>query len=66
MNETFGSTCVFSVVEMMSVAIVATLLRLVTRSGPVMICVYGAALGLKASKNEIECVDAAPWDGVAR
>ena len=55
-----------SVVEMMSAAIVVTLLRLVERSRPVMICVYGAALGLKASKNEIEWVDAAPWDGVAR
>ena len=66
MNETFGSTCVCSAVEMTSAAMVATLLRLVARSGPVMICVYGAAPGLKASRNDIECVDAAPWDGVAR
>ena len=62
----FGSTSVCSVVEIISAAIDGSLFRLVARSGPVMICVNGVALGSNASANEIEWVDAAPWDGVAK
>ena len=62
----FGSTSECSVVEMISAAIDGSLFRRVARSGPVMICVKGVALGSNASANEIEWVDAAPWDGVAR
>jgi hypothetical protein len=56
----FGSTSVCTVVEIISAAIAGSLFRLVARSGPVMICVNGVALGPNASANEIKWVDAAP------
>ena len=62
----FCSTSVCTVVEIISAAIDGSLFHLVARSGPVMICVKGVALGSNASANEIEWVDAAPWDGVAK
>ena len=61
-----GSTVTCSVDDTTSATMKGRLCSLVARSGPVMNWVKGPALGAKASANEIECVDAAPCDGVAR
>ena len=54
------NTVVCSVVEITLAAMEESLRSRDARSGPVMNCVYGAAIGLKASAKAIECVDAAP------
>jgi hypothetical protein len=54
------NTIVCSVVEITLTAMEESLRSRDARSGPVMNCVYGAAIGLKASVKAIECVDAAP------
>ena len=55
-----GNTVRCSVVETTFAAMEESLRRRDARSGPVMNCVYGAAIELKASAKAIECVDAAP------
>jgi hypothetical protein len=54
------------VMEITSAALDGRLCSLAALSGLVMSCVNGPALGAKASRNAIECVDAVPCDGVAR
>ena len=54
------NTIICSVVEITLAAMEDSLRRRHARSGPVMSCVYGAAIELKASEKAIECVDAAP------
>ena len=51
---------------MTSAAMIGSRRRWDLRSGPVMNCVKGTALGPKTSVKVIEWVEAAPCDGVAR